>query len=316
VVLGLPGWQNSPEAGELLAPEHVERLVRGLQEFRSLGGHTVVDAGGALLGRDPVLFAQLAQASGVRILASTGFWEADTFTPHYRLARGRVLEDYARLMHDDILLGMACEDQTRFPAGASLIVAATSLGGMSGVEELVCRAAGYVAKLTGVPVLLPHAGRAPRQLEILRAQAVPPDRLVVGHCDDARWLDPARDEALAREGLFVAFDHVGWQAGHPSALPDTERARAIKTLVERGLTRQVLLACSSRGRAIGFAEAPVPTSHLLRDFVPLLRREGISEDQIETMLVDNPARVLGARPVSGSAAVGVEATPPARLGRS
>ncbi len=291
LVFALPGWRNSPEADELLGPEHVERMVRDLRAFRAAGGRTLVDAGGALLGREPRLFAEIGRAADVQIVASTGFWEADTFSPHYRLARGRVLEDYARLMHDDVLIGLACEDQMRAAARAGLIVVGASGSEPATVEELVCRAAGFVAKLTGVPVLLNEAARSERQLQLLSDQRVPLERVVVGHCDDAAWLETNRVAGVAEKGVFIALDHVGWQDRSAGGLPDAERVRVVKALVERGLSERILLSCSSRGRAIAFDDAPVGPDRLLR-FAELMREGGISEDAVETILVRNPARLL------------------------
>jgi phosphotriesterase-related protein len=158
---------------------------------------------------------------------------------------------------------------------------------------MYCRAAGYVAKLSGCPVLISNAGLAIQQLDMLRSQAVPAKQIIVGHSDDRRYLDRERDKKLASDGMYVAFDHVGWERDHPTAIPDTERIRSIQALLGAGLGERVLVSCSSRAHGIDYPPSPVELTYLLQSFVPALRQAGVSEDDVALLIERNPARALG-----------------------
>ena len=73
-----------------------------------------------------------------------------------------------------------------------------------------------------------------------------------------------------------------------------ELRRAIKRLIDMGFLKHVLLSQDvflkmmlTRYGGFGYA-------YVLKHFAPRLRRHGVTDDQIKTMLVDNPRRVFSA----------------------
>lgn len=87
-------------------------------------------------------------------------------------------------------------------------------------------------------------------------------------------------------------------ADRPMWATDTECAENILRLVEMGYQKQLLLSMDA-GRNVwqkGYMKRQGKIvngiSYLLTDFVPLMRKVGVSDEAIMDMLVHNPARVL------------------------
>jgi phosphotriesterase-related protein len=135
-------------------------------------------------------------------------------------------------------------------------------------------------------------GQARRHFELLRAEGLEAERIVIGHCDDARAVDLERDRGFAEEGAYVAYDHVGWEEGAAHAMPDETRVALVKAMVESGYAERVVVSCSAVGAAMGLPASRHDYGRLLADFVPRLERAGVGEDAVETLLAGNPRRLL------------------------
>ncbi|MGW0940686.1 phosphotriesterase family protein, partial [Streptomyces sp. NPDC002666] len=66
-------------------------------------------------------------------------------------------------------------------------------------------------------------------------------------------------------------------------------------LVRDGHGNRVLLSSSSTGVAKGHAGNDLPYSYILTTFVPLLKAQGLSDEDAQRILVDNPRDLLSAR---------------------
>jgi phosphotriesterase-related protein len=102
--------------------------------------------------------------------------------------------------------------------------------------------------------------------------------------------------SLARRGAFIEYDMIGmdfFYADQGVQCPsDEENARAIAGLIDAGFIANVLMSQDvflkmmlTRYGGFGYA-------YMLRHFVPRLRRHGVDERAITTILVDNPRRVF------------------------
>ena len=118
-------------------------------------------------------------------------------------------------------------------------------------------------------------------------------RVVVGHVGDST--DLGYLEGLAGRGSFLGMDRIGLDV----QLPLADRIATVATLCERGLEGQLLLshdtATSYDALPPGCSaeEQPLWTFTTIAEVVlPALRERVVREEQIETMLVDNPRRLL------------------------
>ena len=133
-------------------------------------------------------------------------------------------------------------------------------------------------------------------------------RVLIGHQDEQDDVAPIRK--LAERGTFVGVDRIGLEL----LAPDDRRADHVASLVRDGLTSHVCLsqdhictltaprpsmyvpperraACGDGGADLVAGDGPalhVPGDRLRPDAA----RAGVTDADVETMLVDNPQRLL------------------------
>jgi phosphotriesterase-related protein len=90
--------------------------------------------------------------------------------------------------------------------------------------------------------------------------------------------------------------------GVEDLLPDERRMDAVATLCAQGYAERILLSqdasCWNDRMPMAAVRAARPNwhhRHVIENIVPGLRQCGVSEDQIETMLVRNPQAIFGRR---------------------
>ena len=111
-------------------------------------------------------------------------------------------------------------------------------------------------------------------------------RVIIGHCDTHLNLD--YHEAIIKRGAYVQYDDVG-KKYH---CPDERRVAAAVELLRRGYTSQILLSFDVCLRSHLHMNEGIGYDHVLVNFLPALRKAGVSEEQIHIMTVENPKRVL------------------------
>jgi len=156
-------------------------------------------------------------------------------------------------------------------------------------------AAAQAQRRTGVSIST-HAslGRAGHtQLNVLEEAGADLSRVVIGHCD-AHWhedagLDLAYYLPILARGAYCEFDLIGWT----SLAPDEVRAERIATLVKMGYAGKLTLATDTCRLSQMHRNGGRGYDFLWNSFLPRLRQQGVSEEQIQTMLVDAPRAILG-----------------------
>lgn len=297
LMVGYPGWNMDALAGRFDRSEAKKRAVDMLEGLKAHDVKTFLDPCPMDLGRDVEFMAECAQASGIRIICTTGaYFEAQGIT--YTFAALPV-DDIAAIYEKEITEGIG---ETGIKAG--LIKIATGEGKVSDYERKLLTAAARAAKRCDVP-LISHTQEGtcgPDQIEIVTSEGVPPHRLLVGHSDGAD--DAAYHREIVGGGAYIGFDRLGIE----TILPDDVRIKNIASLVGDGHGRHVCLShdsvCNWLGRpvlgpgvvianpleAIAEMMPDWGPTHLFERVIPKLRDAGVSDDAITTMTDENPAR--------------------------
>jgi len=316
LLFGLPGWQYAPEVNFDRAAAF-DQIRSSLEQFKELGGRTIVDVSGITLGRNVTFYSNLAQVTGVQIVVATGFDNERMSIPgHFRTtcfqysvpgpyqwnreipggfytSYGGTKEYFMFLFYNELTRGMVAPGMIRTKLKAGIVKAASSWDEITKVEGLSLRGAALAAKRAGVAIITDGVNQVRRQLEIMLEEGLEPERIVVGHCDDGRAIDLERDKEIARKGAYVGYDHIGWEdASVPYSMPDERRVELVKAMVEAGFTEHIVLSCSAIGYALGEPQPKHSFGHLLESFVPRLKKAGVSQSAIDTILVENPKRIL------------------------
>jgi phosphotriesterase-related protein len=274
--------------------ETFEVLAAQLVGFREAGGGTIVDSTGMFHGRDVRLMEALSRSTGVHIVASTGMGPEEMLggyflTPQTNPPTPWPAEKFADLFAKEVAEGMVVPRVERRGA-AGLVATTATRAGMTPTDESLFRGAARAALATGVPISIRY-GRDPlKELGVVLDEGLPAGRVVVGGLDRLDAAAAGAPLEVARRGAFVALDHVGADDGEH--LTDRERAALVRELVEAGFADRIILSANAVGVAKGHPGTHVPFSHVLTAFVPLLAAQGLGDEDVRRILVDNPRALL------------------------
>jgi phosphotriesterase-related protein len=297
IVIGAEGQHLDPAA----APDRreiAERAVDQLQKLKAHGVASIVDPCPIELGRDPELYAEVSERSGVRIIFATGFYWEGFGIPSYW--RARDAEEIADLYLKELSDGVGA---TGLRPG---VIKCATGPEVTAQEEKCLTAAGKAQRQAGCAIITHTEGsrQGDRQQDIFAAAGADLSRVMIGHQDQHKTPDPLI--ALAERGTFVGVDRIGIEIFNS----DEVRADNVAAVVKAGFGHRICLShdcvCAVSSPRLPFA-VPLerrpkdvvvwaqnlkPMTHLLSDFVPRLRERGVSEAEVDVILRDNPRRLL------------------------
>ncbi|MGW2340479.1 phosphotriesterase family protein [Streptomyces sp. NPDC001661] len=292
----LPGAEHAFDI-TLDRAEIFETLAAKLREFRSHGGGALVDSTGMFHGRDLRLYESLSRATGVHIVASTGQGPEELLggyflTPQTNPPTPWPADKFADLFAREVTEGMVVPRvERRGPAG--LVTTAVTRAGMTATDESLLRGAARAALATGTAVSFRHGADAAAELDVVLDEQLPADRVAVGGLDRKEAVAAGAPQKISARGAHVLLDHVGTE--DDDHVTDAERADLVADLVRAGHTDRILLSVGATGAAKGHPANDLPYSHLLTDFVPLLRAHGIDDGDVRRILEANPRELLAVR---------------------
>jgi phosphotriesterase-related protein len=180
---------------------------------------------------------------------------------------------------------------------AGMLKCAIDTHGLTSGVERVLRAVARTHLVTGCPITVHTHPQTRQGLEVARVmeeEGVDPGRVVLGHSGDSADLDHL--SALAEAGFWLGMDRFGINV----EMTYEQRADIVVEMCRRGFADRMVLshdaACYIDWIEPG-ALSLLPQWHYLHietEVLPYLRDQGVSEDQITTMLVDNPRRIFEA----------------------
>ncbi len=277
-------WEWGGRLGYDSTVDDEELLVEELAFYRDAAGSALVDVTPIGLRRDPSGMRRLAQATGLHIIMGCGWY------------RERVYPAYIHELSTNALAGMLVKELEEGVEGGTRPGIIGEIGTerfhVTPAEEKVFRAAARAQRATGATVTThtTHFGDlAHEQMDILMEEGVPPERIVIGHLGERRGVKG--ELAVAERGVYVEIDHIG-RAASAGTQPEWRRARNVAELVQAGYLERVLISMDICANSLLHWNGGHGFDYLLTTFVPLLREEGLTGDQIRTILVDNPIRVL------------------------
>jgi phosphotriesterase-related protein len=263
--------------------------VRDLSEAKRAGVDTLIDLTTPDLGRDVEFVRSVAAASGVNVVVATGIWL--DVPPSFWEPLGRDLDEIADIFVREIQIGI---DETDIKAGVIKVANDSGMGGVTPEGERILRGAARALKRTGCPIST-HQSAAERigmrQVEMLREEGAPMERICIGHSADTTDLEYL--EALLHEGVYLSMDR------YEDPRPDwRQRNATVKALVERGWAHRLMLGHDESPTPVRAGQVPSPPqaparySFVTTVAVPALRADGVSDANIDLMLREVPRRFL------------------------
>ena len=278
VRMNLPGEWNREAA--------IERAVDGIRQAMARGARTLVDLTTVDLDRDVMLVAEVARRTGCNIVVASGCW----WQPPRYFASAPI-EWLVELWTREINEGIA---DTGIRAG--IIKLATDKDGLTAPIEKMLRAGARAHRATGVPIST-HTDVASRrgedQQRIFEEEGVDLSRIVIGHSGDSTDLDYLR--GLMDKGSTIGMDRFGLD----QMCPFEQRVDTVAQLCRLGYGDRMVLSHDANcdyGFFPGFdIRRRLPNwhfNHVFDDVLPALRSKGVTDEQIDAMLVTNPRRIF------------------------
>lgn len=258
-------------------------------EFKRHGGTTIVDVTSIGLKRDPLALRRVANATGLQIVMGSSWYRKSWHPPDMD---SRSVESLTEEIVRDVTVGVG---DTGIRSGIIGEVG-TQGGPLTANEIKVIRAAGRASRITGAAVSLHTQAREraqPEILDLLQAEGADLRRVVVGHSNPIAT-DLAFMKRLLDRGAYIQFDTLGRtpRINNRNRVSDTHVAKGIVALIEAGYLERILIAQDVCTKIQLKAYGGTGYSYVLEQFVPYLKRLGVTDAQIEAILVTNPRAVL------------------------
>jgi predicted metal-dependent phosphotriesterase family hydrolase len=284
-------------AGRILAHEHLQidlsaqkgpanrigrdeedAVVDDLVAARAHGLAAITDLSAPKWGRDPVALRRISERSGVKVVCAAGFY----WDPFPDVARTSAVEEIRDAMIAEVEQGTDGSD-----VRCGVIKVGTAKEPNEPAERLF-KAAAAASRATGAPVIThtSNTGQAAWHIRVLEGAGMDMTHTVISHMGAAK--DVSELVEVGRCGAFMGIDKVSF----PKGPTNVELADLVRDACDKGLERQLILSSDIARRTMltRYGGRGYPT--VFRDFVPMLVDRGIPEAMLETILRDNPARML------------------------
>ena len=273
--------------------EKIAQAVRDLNELKSLGIDSIMDPTVIGLGRYIPRIQRIAEQTDLNIVVATGVYTYNEVPFQFHFSGPGLLFDVPEPMTE-----MFVNDIENGIAGtgvkAAFLKCAIEEQGMTPGVERVMRAVAQAHVRTGAPITVHtnvHNRSGLETQRVLREEGADLTKVVIGHSGDSTDLDYLME--LADAGSILGMDRFGLDV----LLPFEQRVGTVAQLVERGYADRMVLAHDASCFIDWFdpqakAQA-VPNwnyRHISEDVLPALLERGVSQEQIQTMLVDNVRR--------------------------
>jgi phosphotriesterase-related protein len=257
------------------------------------GVKTICEPTGMFGGRDVLFSRRVSEETGVQVVPCTGIYTYDHLPMFFVTRDADAMADL--FVHDieESIQGTGIK--------AAFLKCAADEPGLTENIEKVHRATARASVRTGAPIMAhsrPASETGPRQIEIFEEEGVDLSRVQIAHTGDTDDLDYI--ERVLEKGVFIGMDRYGLEL----FLPIERRNATVTALLERGYADRMVLSqdyCATldwypvevaeqllaSGAAKGWSMTLV-----FDEVIPALRDAGMTDEQLETMMVENPRRWL------------------------
>ncbi len=283
----------------------VADAIAKLNALYAKGISTIVDPTVWGLGRYIPRIQRIAAQTPVNIIVAAGLYVYEELPQQYAYRGPGLLIDIPEPMVTDF-----SRDITEGIAGtgvkAAFLKFALETPEPSPGVERIARAIARAHVQTGAPITVHTSG--PHQtgriaVRIFKEEGVDLTKVVIGHAGDSNDLDYLTE--LADQGVLLGMDRFGLDLFNPG----TERVKTIIALATRGYAGRMVLAHDANcfidyfGAAHDMARAAAAPNwhyeHISDDVLPALLAGGVTQAQIDTMMIENPVRYF--TPAKGGA---------------
>jgi phosphotriesterase-related protein len=274
----------------------VADAVAKLRALRAKGIKTIVDPTVWGIGRYIPRIQRIAGQLDLNIIVATGLYAYEELPHQYAYRGPGLLLDIPEPMVPDFT-GDIVDGIGGTGVKAAFLKCCVEAAGLTPGVERIARAVARTHVATGAPITVHTSGPAQSgrlAVDLFGKEGVDLTKVVIGHAGDSNDLDYLME--LADSGATLGMDRFGLDLFNPTA----DRIRTIVALAARGYADRMVLAHDSScfidyfGAAHDEIRAAATPNwhyeHISDDVLPALREAGVTDAQIDQMLVDNPRR--------------------------
>jgi phosphotriesterase-related protein len=271
--------------------DDLDNTISEVQSFLGHGGCSIVDLTATQgMGRDHLAMCYIAKVTGANLIMSSGRYSAPSLTEEQKKMNA---DEAAAVIEDEFLNGV---DGSGIKPG---IIKCAINDLTNEIEMVSLRAGGRAQARIGAAINIhPTIWTLEDHdiLDVLEEEGADLNRVILSHQDfTAEHVD--YHDAVAKRGAYVEFDTFGCEAvakidedvWFPS---DGERINMVKRQIELGNVERLLISgdlcfkfCFKKWGGWGY-------EHIPKHIVSRMKKAGISDEDIHTITVENPRRVL------------------------
>jgi len=271
-----------------LGDEPFEDIVGELNLFKQEGGQSIVEVTTVGISRDVEYLAKAATATGLNIIAGTGYYLDHTLPAEVKsssveeLSKTMIKELTEGVGDSSIKCGVIGEIGCSYP--------------LEPAEKRSLIAAAAAQSQTGAPLII-HPGRnelSPMEIVcILQEAGADINKTVISHIDRTVF-GRAKLLELAATGVYLEYDLFGIELSYYPPNPavdmmsDAQRIQNIKFLVSEGYEDKVVIAhdVHTRHRLVKYGGHGY--AHIQVNAVPKMLLRGISQEVVDKIQISNP----------------------------
>lgn len=259
--------------------------INELNYFVNAGGKSLAEASAIGIGRNPEGLKRISEATGANVIMSAGYykdqWIHDTL-------KSKSIDQLKDIIISDIRNGI-----NGIRAGFIKIAMSNPI---TPFEERVLIAAARAQLATGSALDVHFDGHrasiADRHhvLDVFENEGVDLSRVYLSHC--VQYLDLVDDFiTLAKRGCYLSFDLIGSEK-HILFENELKLYETLNALINAGYLNQLLMSQDVCFSVLYLKNGGYGYGHILNNIVPQLKAKGITDEQIHTIMVENPARLF------------------------
>lgn len=273
-----------------------ETAINEAMRFKKTGGNTIVDVTPNDVGRNPSGLVRVAQATGLNVIMGSAYYIEQSYNPEMNMD-SKTEEDIAEEFVRDIVVGV---DNSEVRAG--IIGELGCSWPLTSNERKVLRGAAIAQQRTGAAISVHPGAHEDAPLEIVNVltdAGADPAHIIISHISRTLVSHINRCK-LAATGCYLEWDLFGSDGIYPPFLTppeidvpsDSGRIRQIIQFIAEGYLKQILVSQDVCFKVQLSSFGGMGYSHILSNVIPLMRRKGLTKERIQTILVENPKRVL------------------------
>lgn len=286
--------------------DDTQLAIEELNKFKRAGGSSLVEMSLPGIGRNPSELQTISEETGVNIIMATG-WYVLLSSP--KSIKEKSANDLKHIMVEELTEGV---NSTDIKAG---VIKSACTHPITKDQEKILSATAAAQRETGAPLTFHPPVRdekrrrvvktADKVLDILIENGADPKRIYVSHmgisCTDYRItrldLDYHRD-LMEEYGVTLGYDTFGMEAYADGLYPgaafpcDRLQTAAVVELCKEGYEKQLMLSQDTYMKIQLTKYGGYGYAHILKHIIPVLKLNGVTDQQIRTMIIENPKSIL------------------------